>query len=795
MSEAELQSSIPVDTPVSLHFDVSSGLKSVLGAELITNDEVAIFELVKNSFDATAKQVHVYFDRETIVVSDDGSGMSERDIQEKWLFVAYSSKRSRQDFRDEISERRRYAGSKGIGRFSSDRLGEVVVLQTRHSSDISGPVNTVRVDWNQFDANLLGRFEAVPVEYAKKRSGFGLPAGLPLIVHGTAIAIERLRRDWSRDDILRLKSALSKLINPFGAESDSFQIIIHAPREVAADRKLLAGLQEKGAEVSPNAIVNGPVGNFIFSTLQEKTTFIDVSFTEDGLIESRLTDRGTLIYKVREPSDFPLLARSGFKAKVFFLNTSAKMTFAKRMGVPSVQFGSIFLFRNGFRVLPIGEDGDDWFGINRRKQQGYSRFLGTRDLIGRIDVSGQDEHFQEASSRDSGLIATDAALQLKKCVQEHCIKRLERYVIPVTFVDKEDKHTSDVSRLLTDPGRARVTAAIAKLVDSDDVQLLDYNRELVGILDERSSQFEASLGSLRSIAEKTEDKELFQSIEQAERRFAELRKAEEQARVQADLEREAKEAAERRASAAEVAAHRASVQLAEEKKRNLFLSSIATLDTATILNLHHQVTMYAVDINQQIENFLVRISSEENTQRSDILTAVERIAWLNKKIMGISKFATKANFRLESEYIKADLGDYIEQYINGVAKDFLFGPLRVSVKTDEKGFEQKFKPIDVSVVVDNLIANAKKAKANRIDFDISHPEKGLIHISVADNGHGFGDIVDPIDRVFEKGFSTTDGSGLGLYHVRMVLGEMSGTITAQKGPAGKGAIFQIRISR
>ena len=56
--------------------------------------------------------------------------------------------------------------------------------------------------------------------------------------------------------------------------------------------------------------------------------------------------------------------------KTIYLNQSAKMTFARRVGLPSVQFGSVFLFRNGFRVYPIGEDGDDWFGMACRKQQG-----------------------------------------------------------------------------------------------------------------------------------------------------------------------------------------------------------------------------------------------------------------------------------------------------------------------------------------------------------------------------------------------------------------------------------------
>ena len=116
----------------TLNFDVSTGLKRVLGRELITDDEVAIFELVKNSFDAGASTVHLFFDEDNVVVADNGSGMSFNDLKEKWLFVAYSSKREEsegKDFRDVAAERGHLAGSKGIGRFSSDRLGKEVVLQ------------------------------------------------------------------------------------------------------------------------------------------------------------------------------------------------------------------------------------------------------------------------------------------------------------------------------------------------------------------------------------------------------------------------------------------------------------------------------------------------------------------------------------------------------------------------------------------------------------------------------------------------------------------------------------------
>lgn len=782
-----------------IHFDVSSGLKSVLGSELITDDEVAVFELVKNSFDADARRVALYFGEDEIIVADNGVGMSLEEIQTKWLFVAYSSKRNTakyRDFRSEIAERRHYAGSKGVGRFSSDRLGSQVVLQTRAKAQKTGPVHRVLVDWDLFDKNHKEHFGEIQLSYSEQEGGFDVPESIGRIVHGTVISIRETRRNWDRGTILRLKSALAKLINPFGASADGFSIVIHAPAEVAADREEEKNAKSKKIELSPNSLVNGEVGNFIFSTLHEKTTFIDVHVDGTGeFLESVLTDRGEVIYRIREPNGYKLLSKSGFRCQIYFLNTSAKFTFARRMGVPSVQFGSVFLFRNGFRVFPIGEEGNDWFGMDRRKQQGYARFLGTRDVIGRIDVSGSEHDFNEASSRNTGLIETPAVKALRECFMDQCLKRLERYVVPVTFADKEDRNTSDVSRLMTDPGRARVASAVAKLVDSSDIELLEYSQRLIGILDERSGQFEASLVSLRAIAEKTRDKPLFDRIEEAEKRFHQLREAEEIARKQADEERAAKEAAEARAAKAEKTAEVALVQLDEEKKRNLFLTSISSLDSETILNLHHQITIYAVDIQQQIQNFLVRIAGLKAVPQDDVVNTFERIALLNRKIMGVSKFATKANFRLESEKIRARLSDYIEQYISGISKDFVVGPPAVFAITDGKGFIQKFKPIDVSVVVDNLIANAKKSKATKISFDISHPGKDLIHIRVVDDGRGFDKDIPDLERVFEKGFSKTDGSGLGLYHVRLVLGEMNGTIEAERPEKGRGACFLIRISK
>lgn len=772
-----------------LHFDVSTGLKRVLGRELITDDEVAIFELVKNSFDAGANSVQLYFGKDRIVVADNGSGMSYDDLTQKWLFVAYSSKRTlrpEDDFRNVAADRRHFAGSKGIGRFSSDRLGKQVLVQSR-TKGRNRQVHRLTVDWDRFEKNDREHFEAVPVAYAATEE-FDLPTELAKLgaslKHGTVIDIRKLRRPWGRERILALKGSLAKLINPFGDQTDHFSIHITAPEETAEDKKLEQAAKKAGQETLTKDIVNGRVGNFIFAALKDKTTFIQVSIEGDQL-NTALTDRGELIYRIREPNPYPGLKDSGFGCELYYLNQSAKTTFTRRIGLPPVQFGSVFLFRNNFRVYPIGEDGDDWFGFDRRKQQGYARFLGTREIIGRIDVFGSDEDFQEASSRNQGLIDTPAVQQLRRAVMENCLKRLEKYVVPVSWVDKADANTEDLSRLLTDPGRVRVSSVVANLVDNDQIELLEYSRNLIDLINERSENFEESLVSLRAIAEKTGDKKLIAKLDSAERRFDELKKSEADARRVADQERQAAAAANQRAETAEA-------EVAVERRRSHFLESIVDLDTATILNLHHQVTIYAVDIAQQIENLLTATAGKTTIPRESVLKAMEQMAFLNRKVLAVTKFASRAKFKLDSETIETDLPSFITDYIEQIARTTGSARLQINVENNHPGLKMRFKPIDASIIVDNLVSNAKRAKASRINFVLTPLDKRGLLIRVTDNGRGLA-VGTNKARIFEMGYTTTNGSGLGLYHVRQVLGEIGGSIELEENEDKKGTAFVITI--
>ena len=217
-----------------LHFRVSSGLKNIIGKELINDKFIAIFELVKNSYDAGAKNVtikfvNIYGENSHIVILDDGKGMNKEDIVNKWLFVAYSEKRQ-QTYRDNLKKRRSYAGAKGVGRFSCDRLGEQVKLYSKTTSDKQ--VNYIQIDWSDFEKTDKQEFHEIQVVYDTSQTD-------RIKASGTIIHIERLREEWNREELLKLKKALTQLVNPDATENyDKFNIMLDVEEELDEDTNI-----------------------------------------------------------------------------------------------------------------------------------------------------------------------------------------------------------------------------------------------------------------------------------------------------------------------------------------------------------------------------------------------------------------------------------------------------------------------------------------------------------------------------------------------------------------------------
>lgn len=180
-----------MDSMNNLSFRISTGLKNIIGRDLISDKFIAVFELVKNSYDAGAHSVVITFQdlngtNPQIIISDDGCGMSYDDILGKWLFVAYSAKKGKNNDSFRNSIKRNLAGAKGVGRFSCDRLGSKLTLTTKTDSD--SKANVIHIDWDKFEVDDSQEFMSIPVQYHKLSS---LPDNAP---KGTILTISGDRK-------------------------------------------------------------------------------------------------------------------------------------------------------------------------------------------------------------------------------------------------------------------------------------------------------------------------------------------------------------------------------------------------------------------------------------------------------------------------------------------------------------------------------------------------------------------------------------------------------------------------
>lgn len=748
-------------------FRISSYLKDIIGRDLVTNEFVAIFELVKNSFDARATRVDIEFDPEnrTITIVDDGSGMSEKDIRDKWLFVAYSDKAlvEPDTYRDKIRPAGQFAGSKGIGRFACDTLGKKLDLYSLVAD--GEEISKLEIDWTKFEQDSIEEFQDIHVTLGASDSFPQVYNAKAPSEHGTVLVIQETRQEWDEDHVRRLRKDLAKLIDPFGTT-----------KHVAVCTWLMDG--------SDQAIpgIDGPVGNEIADLLREKTSRIEVVL-ESAFIKSTLFDRGRKIYEVREPSPYDELNDSRVEGHIYFLNRSAKHTFTARMGVRPVEFGSIFLFLNRFRIFPIGEEFDDTFGLNRRKQQGQSRYLGTRDVIGRVDVTAAPKMFREVSSRDAGLVEDARSRALFEVIRKYMIFRLERYVVGVNWPDKLDQDRDTSEGLETDRARERVLTIIGALARSKDIEILYYDKELVRVSDNPDQITDAALRAMSEVAESRGDASLLYQVEEARRRIEELKSAREEA------QQVARRAVEER--------HRADAIIARLEQQAAFLGRSQDVDVERVQLLMHQAIIHVGHIRSAIANAAHEIREVlsnatmplglELEDVEDVLASIRQAARrVSASIAGASlsgdrlrtvlSFAPNIRVDLQTDKIRGDLIKFLQEYFEvrlvGV-------PDMPTATFDASGLslQREFSPVDIAVIIDNLQDNARKAKASKIEFTSAQKGQNSISIKVTDDGMGINQQrVDPA-KIFERGYTgSTNGTGLGLYNVRQIIREMGGSI-------------------
>lgn len=842
----------------SLQFKISSALKDLVGKDLITSDNVAIFELVKNSYDAYANHVVITFTENKITIADNGKGMSLSDLKNKWLFLGFSAKKDgtedevndkQKSYRDKI--RRFYAGAKGIGRFSCDRLGRLLTITTKTRDSLLA--EQILVDWANFEVDQKIEFDNVDVEHRTLNVDNVFPDQES---HGTIIEIEDLHDEetpWTRKHILELKRSLQKLINPY-SETNDFVIEIVCEREQKMDlQKLHDGV---GFD---RDIVNGPLKNSITEILKLKTTQIDVRIS-DGFVYTTLTDRGVDIYRIREHNiHFPLIKSA--TVSLSFLNRAAKYNFTRLMGVDSINFGSVFLFRNGFRILPFGETGDDSWGMDFRAQQGRARYLGSRDLMGRVDVTVEDvRELKEVSSRDSGLVDTPMARQVKDLYKQ-CHKRLERYVVGVLWgesflrneyyknddvawnarkeLQKVDKDSEDPSFVLHSSFGSKIdfVRLVKTLTSDNNVEVLSYNSDLANFVTSSLEPQDIKLqfiSDLETIARRTGNQSLENSVEEVKRKIEELsrqkeeaerkaaeaesrqREAEEKALKAEGMRREAEARAkseEEKRRSAELARLRAENEkikadnarlIAEkktkeeatkrkqvEKEKQLetlkveFYKKASNPDTDALI---HHVKNNNSRINDKVDE-LIRyvVDVEDFDKKEEVLVSLSIIKKLSQKTLAATDLILNCDLA-KSDSQKINLPMFLKGYLAEEVKT----TLKCHFSTDVDLFAIYGSKLDLALLIDNFIKNSEDWHASNIWFSCVRHNNDL-ELDVYDDGEGLIDSFrqDP-NQIFEFAKSgKPTGSGFGMYLIKETLNSLRATIEIATPINGVGIHFKM----
>ena len=395
-----------------------------IGRDLIQDNYAAVVELVKNAYDADSPDVHIEFKAlndlsgYAITISDHGHGMSTDDVINKWMVPSTSDKLDRR----KSPLGRTMQGSKGVGRYAASILGSNLFLETVTNRDGNvGEKTTVYLEWEPFkNAQYLDEVEII-VEPEKTSES----QGTRLTIEGD----EKFLSEWGEKQFNELRKQLKKLQSPmitvFSEDEFCIKLIVKGFPEMddieetiepyplfdIFDYKISGKISEDGKGTLTYSCKKAP------NTVKEEISFDFGKDTGCGEldIDIRVYDR--------DPEAIDSLIKRGLtdeSGKPLGKNEAKRLLDT---------YNGIGVYRNGFRIRPLGDPDFDWLELNKRRVDTPARCVGINQTIGYVQIQSWDQSgLIEKSARD-GLRENQAFARLK-AVTEKALTELEvrRYI-------------------------------------------------------------------------------------------------------------------------------------------------------------------------------------------------------------------------------------------------------------------------------------------------------------------------------------------------------------------------------
>ena len=385
-------------------------LLRLVGDQLVGSLYLAVFELVKNSYDADAQSANVVLDLESdspsIVVSDNGCGMDMETIRYGWLQLGGGQKRGKDRNQRTEDFHRLPLGEKGIGRLAAFKLGDTVELVTRaKGEDLE---YSVKIDLSE----ILEETEDSQVSIEDVR--IKIHSSIPTMFtgknkKGTWIKVSKLRHDppWDKRQVRALHRLIHTLVNPFNTKKDAFSATLDLPgREgwvgglLTMEDILQRAIYKYKFEINDEAELRWSY-EFLpppaFKTLNARLVdrywgggdFVRLDLEAPDIEEDEYRQGRIPKQILLSPEQLSGIGPLSGELYVFDRRPSV----LKKQGGEPKQVASFLneqtgvrVYRDDIRVYSYGEGEDDWLRLNQQRVNKPGRHLATNAVIASIEL-------------------------------------------------------------------------------------------------------------------------------------------------------------------------------------------------------------------------------------------------------------------------------------------------------------------------------------------------------------------------------------------------------------------------
>lgn len=825
----------------SPHFDVSAALIRQLGEELVSDEVTAMMELIKNSYDADADWVmveintkdkyddaNVYYKDSVpgfIVITDDGFGMSDDDIWNSWMKISLSSKKRFKADGLVTPKGRTPLGEKGVGRLSTNKLGNRLELFTGKVK--SEKKNHVAFDWENFDDDTS--LTSVPIHIDELRK--------PASEKGTKLLITNLRDPQKWDGISwdKFRGQIAQMIFPF-KEKRVFNVYLKLNGE-NIDLDVLGENVRKNSvasitfDLTDNKLtIDGTVKlqKLNGSNSQDAVDFYETKILPDFgrdffyfisdaennkknyLDNIKYSGKKGVFYTFKREIDFNLLsgivfdiADNNAEAKVaypgnfegeidefYFKDTEAIThafsTIAEFKRIVQNQVG-VRIFRDGFGIKPYGIDGQDWLNLSGGQTSGGS-FYGLRpgNIVGYVSISAKENRDLKEKTDREGF--TDSPYS-------------RNFMLAMTYVvDQVNDIFEGTRRSYNDykKQKAQESAGVSSMADSFDKlnkasakakrigkKTQDVKRHLANVA-VKVKEAEKKQGTGKSTQEDEERKALFieisnlldeaqQLLEQVEDILEETNKLDEYVKY---LQPQIQSLEEQLSDFAELA--------------GLGLTAEA---------LSHELSNIVDRVVEETDRLNKKLKGKTTIDLTSVNVYVEYIRSATRSFRKqLSHLAPSLKYVRESKE-KISIKDFLSD-LQGYYLDKFGADIGIEAKIGGPDFMIKMNRGKLTQIFDNIIINSEYWLKEKLK---QHPRfKPLVTIEarepfvkIFDNGNGIEPAIQ--DRIFQPFVSAKPkriGRGLGLFIVQQLTETVNCEIilSNEKNQYGRRYIFQIDFS-